>query len=82
MLLFLSCSAVIIGNLVTMVAVSWPTIIVIIPCVSIYVGIFMKFRSVLPNMKWIEGGTRANVFGICQETIDQLVSIRSYKMQP
>lgn len=70
MILFLSCSAVIVGNLVTMVAVSWPTIIVIVPCVSTYVGIFMTFRAVLPNIKRIEGTTRANVFGICQETVD------------
>lgn len=65
MSLFLSCASVIAGNIITMIVVSWPTIIVIVPCAFIYGVVFQAFRAVLPNVKRIEGITRGVVFGIC-----------------
>lgn len=53
------------GNLITLCVVSYPSLIVIVPCMIIYCMVFRHFRIVIPSFRRIEGVTRSNVFNIC-----------------
>ncbi|CAL6073137.1 Xenobiotic-transporting_ATPase / Multidrug resistance-associated protein [Hexamita inflata] len=74
-------ASIIVGMLITVTALNWPCIIVILPCVIVYVILFSKFRSVTPQLKRLESNSRSNVFTLCQEVLDQLTSIRAYNVQ-
>jgi ATP-binding cassette subfamily C (CFTR/MRP) protein 10 len=43
-------------------------------------SIFSYFRSVTPQLKRFESISRAKVFNICQEVMDNLVSVRAYQV--
>ncbi|CAL6060898.1 Xenobiotic-transporting_ATPase / Multidrug resistance-associated protein [Hexamita inflata] len=77
-LLYISMVA---GMAISIVALSWACVVVIVPCIFVYLSLFSKFRTITPQIKRFESNTRSNVFSICQEVMDQLVSIRSYAVQ-
>lgn len=68
----------IIGLLISMACVNWPALIVIIPCLIIFLSIFFVFRLVYPQVKRLESVTRSPVFNIVQETVDCLVTVRAF----
>ncbi|CAL5976982.1 Xenobiotic-transporting_ATPase / Multidrug resistance-associated protein [Hexamita inflata] len=74
-------ASIIVGMLVSVTALNWPCIIVILPCVIVYMILFSKFRSVTPQLKRLESNSRSSVFTLCQEVLDQLTSIRAYNVQ-
>lgn len=55
----------ILGMIVTVIAVAWPSLIVMIPCVIIYFMFFARFRKVTPQIKRLEAISRSKVFSIC-----------------
>lgn len=79
--LFLIFTCVVCGLALVICIVTWPCILVIIPCVAIYAAVFLQFRSVTPSIRRVEGITRSNVFSNCQETLDQLVTIRAFNVE-
>ncbi|CAL6068134.1 Xenobiotic-transporting_ATPase / Multidrug resistance-associated protein [Hexamita inflata] len=74
-------ASIIMGMLITVSVLNWPCIIVILPCVVIYAILFSQFRSVTPQLKRLESNSRSNVFTLCQEVLDQLITIRAYNVQ-
>lgn len=55
------------GNFITLCVVSYPSLLVVIPCLIIYFVVFQRFRVVIPSLRRLESTTRSNVFNICQE---------------
>ncbi|CAL6093007.1 Xenobiotic-transporting_ATPase / Multidrug resistance-associated protein [Hexamita inflata] len=74
-------ASMIVGMIITISVLNWPCVFVVIPCVIIYIMLFSRFRSVTPQLKRLESKTRSEVFSLCQEVMDQLVSIRAYQVE-
>ncbi|CAL6032246.1 Xenobiotic-transporting_ATPase / Multidrug resistance-associated protein [Hexamita inflata] len=74
-------ASMIIGMIITICILNWPCIFVIVPCVVTYFVLFRRFRSVTPQLKRLESKTRSDVYSLCQEVMDQLVSIRAYQVE-
>ncbi|CAL6024639.1 Xenobiotic-transporting_ATPase / Multidrug resistance-associated protein [Hexamita inflata] len=74
-------SSMIIGMIATICVLSWPCLIVIFPCIIIYMVLFGRFRAIAPQLKRFESNSRSKVFSICQEVMDQLITIRAYGVQ-
>ncbi|CAL6070124.1 Xenobiotic-transporting_ATPase / Multidrug resistance-associated protein [Hexamita inflata] len=72
----------IVGMILTISVLSWPCLIVIIPCIVLYFTLFSRFRAIAPQLKRLESNSRSKVFTICQEVMDQLVTIRAHNVQP
>lgn len=70
----------IIGMIIAIACVNWPCLIVIIPSIFAFVGVFSVFRKVFPEVKRLEAITRSPVFNICNETLDSLVSVRAFSL--
>ena len=68
------------GMIISICVITWPCLFVVIPCFVIYFFIFRRFRSITPQLKRLEAQSRSKVFSICQETMDQLTTIRAYGM--
>ncbi|CAL6115921.1 Xenobiotic-transporting_ATPase / Multidrug resistance-associated protein [Hexamita inflata] len=81
LLMTLLQASMILGMVVTICVLNWPCVFVIVPSVVIYVVLFSKFRSVTPQLKRLESKTRSDVFSLCQEVMDQLISIRAYQVE-
>ncbi|CAL6014554.1 Xenobiotic-transporting_ATPase / Multidrug resistance-associated protein [Hexamita inflata] len=81
LLMTLLQASMILGMVVTICVLNWPCVFVIVPSVIIYVVLFSKFRSVTPQLKRLESKTRSDVFSLCQEVMDQLISIRAYQVE-
>ncbi|CAL6091952.1 Xenobiotic-transporting_ATPase / Multidrug resistance-associated protein [Hexamita inflata] len=69
------------GMIISIAAVNYPALVVIIPCFIVFIVVFLSFRTIFPQIKRLEAVTRSPVFNICQETIDCLVSIRAFGAQ-
>ncbi|CAL6025720.1 Xenobiotic-transporting_ATPase / Multidrug resistance-associated protein [Hexamita inflata] len=67
--------------IISICALSWPCIFVVIPCIIIYMILFSQFRSITPQLKRLESNSRSIVFSLCQEVIDNLTTIRAYNVQ-
>ncbi|CAL6093018.1 Xenobiotic-transporting_ATPase / Multidrug resistance-associated protein [Hexamita inflata] len=74
-------TSVMFGMIVTISVLNWPCLFIIIPCIIIYLMLFIRFRSVIPQLKRLESKTRSDVYSLCQEVMDQLVSIRAYQVE-
>ncbi|CAL6011075.1 Xenobiotic-transporting_ATPase / Multidrug resistance-associated protein [Hexamita inflata] len=69
------------GNEFVISVLNWHCLFIIIPCIIIYLMLFIRFRSVIPQLKRLESKTRSDVYSLCQEVMDQLVSIRAYQVE-
>ncbi|KAH0570795.1 Xenobiotic-transporting ATPase / Multidrug resistance-associated protein [Spironucleus salmonicida] len=69
----------IIGMIITMSILNFPVLILIIPAIIIFLSIFISFRKVSPQLKRIDAILRSPVFSTCGETVDCLISIRSFQ---
>lgn len=65
------------GMVVAMTVVNWPTVVVLVPCLVIFLWIATIFRAAYPQVKRLENVTRSPVFDIVQETVDGLVTLRT-----
>lgn len=65
MFLFLVFCSIVLGMVVTICVLNWPCVIVIVPCLIIYILTFLQFRSVTPSIRRVEATTRSNVFNDC-----------------
>lgn len=66
LLTLMNCTLfVIVGMMITICVVAWPTIIIMVPTFLIYFWIFNKFRKITPQIKRLESASRAKVFSIC-----------------
>ncbi|KAH0572254.1 Xenobiotic-transporting ATPase / Multidrug resistance-associated protein [Spironucleus salmonicida] len=63
---------------ITMVAVSYPVLIILVPSIFIFSTIFMNFRRVAPYFKRIDAVSRSPVFSISSETVDLAATIRAF----
>ncbi|CAL6025662.1 Xenobiotic-transporting_ATPase / Multidrug resistance-associated protein [Hexamita inflata] len=71
----------IVGMIISICALSWPCVFVIVPSIIIYMLLFSRFRSITPQLKRLESNSRSIVFSLCQEVIDNLTTIRAYNVQ-
>ena len=71
----------IIGSIIVSCITSWPCIFIMLITLIVFAFLFSRFRAITPQLKRLESNTRSTVFSICQETLDQLISIRAYNVQ-
>ncbi|KAH0570876.1 Xenobiotic-transporting ATPase / Multidrug resistance-associated protein [Spironucleus salmonicida] len=71
----------IISMIISMAIINYPVLVLIIPAIIIFISIFVSFRKVFPQLKRIDAITRSPVFATCGETVDCLLTIRSYGRQ-
>ncbi|CAL5986502.1 Xenobiotic-transporting_ATPase / Multidrug resistance-associated protein [Hexamita inflata] len=76
-----STGLMIVGMIISIAVVNYPCLIVIIPCIILLGVLFMRFRLAYPQIKRLEAITRSPVFQICQESVDNLVSIRAFAIE-
>ncbi|CAL6025768.1 Xenobiotic-transporting_ATPase / Multidrug resistance-associated protein [Hexamita inflata] len=69
------------GMIVSIAVVNYPCLIVIIPGIILFGILFIRFRLAYPQVKRLEAITRSPVFSICQESVDNLVSIRAFALE-
>ncbi|CAL6042077.1 Xenobiotic-transporting_ATPase / Multidrug resistance-associated protein [Hexamita inflata] len=74
-------ASMILGMIITISVLNWPCVFIIVPCIIVYFVLFTQFRSVTPQLKRLESKTRSEVFSLCQEVMDQLISIRAYNTE-
>ena len=68
----------VVGMIISIACVNWPCLIVIIPAIIIFMYIYSLFRKVYPHVTRIEAIARSPVLNICTETVDCLITIRSF----
>lgn len=69
------------GMCISISTVNWPALLVIIPCVIIFLLIYSLFKKVFSQVKRIESISRSPVYNISSETMESLITIRAYNEQ-
>lgn len=67
--------------MISVAALNWPAIIVIILALIVFMILFFNFRKVYPHIKRLEAVVRSPVFNACSETVDSLLCIRAFRQE-